>query len=235
MVGTFVNAVSIIAGSMIGLLMKKGIPENCQTTVMQGLGMVVGVIGLQMAMKSEKVLIVIISIAVGGLIGEFLRIDKKLVILGNKIEAVVKNFVDQSSASGASLSNAFVTTTLIYCIGAMSIIGSIQDGLVGDTRILFAKSLIDGVTAIFFASSMGIGVAFSAISVFLYQGLITVMAGSLSAFLSDSIILEMTATGGVLIVGISLFMLKICEIRLANLLPAIVVSVFVTMFLGRFC
>ncbi len=233
--GTIVNSLLIIMGAFLGLLLKKGIPERYQMTVMQGLGIVVGVIGLQMAMKSNNLLIVIVSIALGGLLGEAIDFDKRLKGIGDRLAAWVSALSgNKEEASGNRLSEGFVTASLVYCVGAMSVVGSIQEGLTGDASTLYAKSLIDGITAIFFTSSLGIGVAFSAVSVFLYQGTITLLAGFFAAFLSEQIIAEMTATGGALILGISLLMLRLSTIRVANLLPAIVFAVIITFFYNKF-
>lgn len=228
MLGTIVNSVLIILGSILGLFLKKGIPERYQITIMQGLGIVIAVIGMQMALKSSNILIVIASIALGALVGEFLKLDVWLVALGNKIAFSVQKMPFFSNVEGGNLSNGFVTATLVYCIGAMSVVGGIQEGLSGDASILYAKGMLDGITAIFFTSSLGIGVAFSAVSVFVYQGVITLLASSLAGILSQPVINEMTATGGVLILGISLQILKLCEIKLANFLPAIVFAVLIT-------
>lgn len=234
MLGTIVNALLIISGSVLGLFLKKGVPEHYQTTIMQGVAIVVAVIGMQMALKSTNVLIVIASIALGALLGEVLKLDEKLNFLGNKLADVVKKTPFLANVEGTNLSQGFVTATLVYCIGAMSVVGSVQEGLLGDASILYAKGLIDGITAIFFTSSLGIGVAFSAISVILYQGSITYLAGYAAAFLSDAVINEMTATGGVLILGIALVMLKVCEIKLANFLPAIVIAIVITSIYTNF-
>ena len=226
--GTIVNACSIVLGSVLGLFLKQGIPEKYQVTIMQGLALVIAVIGLQMAMKSQNMLIIIASIALGALVGEFMELDVLLNKLGNYLASVVKSMPMFANVEGNAISQGFVTATLVYCIGAMAIIGSIQEGMTGNAQILYAKAMLDGITAIFFTSSMGIGVAFSSLSVLVYQGIITLLASFLSSFLSEPVINEMTATGGVLIMGISLVMLKLNDIKLANLLPAIVFAIFIT-------
>lgn len=218
MKGTLVNAAAVIIGSGVGLALKQGIPEKYQNTLIYGMSLAVGVIGLQMALKTQNVLIVILGIAVGALIGEALNIDGGL----NKIGEWLSEKLSGPDETGKSnIGRGFVTASLVYCIGAMAVVGSIQDGLTGDTSILYAKSLLDGIISVVFTSSMGIGVAFSSVSVLVYQGLITQLAGFFSAVLSEQVVTELTATGGILIVGVSILMLEIKNIKLANLLPAI--------------
>ncbi len=218
MKGTLVNAAAVIIGSGVGLALKQGIPEKYQNTLIHGMSLAVGVIGLQMALKTQNVLIVILGIAVGAIIGEALNIDGGL----NKIGEWLSEKLSGPDETGKSnIGRGFVTASLVYCIGAMAVVGSIQDGLTGDTSILYAKSLLDGIISVVFTSSMGIGVAFSSVSVLVYKGLITQLAGFFSAVLSEQVVTELTATGGILIVGVSILMLEIKNIKLANLLPAI--------------
>ncbi|MBP2663063.1 MAG: ydfK [Firmicutes bacterium] len=226
MKGTLVNAAAIILGSGVGLALKQGIPEKYQNTLVQGMSLAVGIIGLQMALKTQNVLIVILGIAVGAIIGEALNIDGSL----NKIGAWLSDKLSSGEAGQSNIGRGFVTATLVYCIGAMAVVGSIQDGLTGDTGILYAKSLLDGIISVVFTSSMGIGVAFSSVSVLVYQGLITLLAGFFSAVLSEQVITELTATGGILIVGVSILMLEIKNIKLANLLPAIPAAAAIAYF-----
>ncbi|WP_094606625.1 putative membrane protein YdfK [Sporomusa silvacetica DSM 10669] len=218
MKGTLVNVVAVILGSGVGLALKQGIPEKYQNTLIHGMSLAVGIIGLQMALKTQNVLIVILGIAVGAVIGEALNIDGGLNKIGEWLSAKLSG---SDEAGKSNIGRGFVTASLVYCIGAMAVVGSIQDGLTGDTSILYAKSLLDGIISVVFTSSMGIGVAFSSVSVLVYQGLITLLAGFFSAVLSEQVVTELTATGGILIVGVSILMLEIKNIKLANLLPAI--------------
>jgi len=215
--GTLVNTVGILLGSAIGLLLKKNVPVKYQQTVMHGLALAVGLIGLQMALKTENILIVIVSMVIGGLIGEFLDIDRSLTKVGEWLT------IRMGSKYG-SVGEGFITGSLVFCVGAMAIVGSIQDGLTGDASTLYAKAMIDTVVSAVFASGMGIGVALSSVSVFLYQGMITLLASSLSHYISEVMIREMTAVGGLLIIGVSLLMLEIKVIKVANLLPAVPVA-----------
>jgi uncharacterized protein len=214
MKGTIVNAVAVLAGSGIGLLVKTRLANKCQQTVMQGIALAVAIIGLQMALKTQNVLIVILSMVIGGLLGEYLNIDGLL----NRFGAWLTTFMGRQYGNAGE---GFVTASLVYCVGAMAILGAIQDGLTGDAGILYAKAMLDGVTAVVLASGLGIGVALSSLSILVYQGLLTLLAVQFAHLLSEKVIAEMTATGGLLIIAISLLMLKIQTIRVANLLPAI--------------
>lgn len=224
MKGTLVNAGAIIIGTSIGLLLQRGMPERYKTTVMQGIGLSVALVGIQMAQKTENILIVIGSLAIGAVIGEWLDLDKRLINLGSWLET-------KCNAGEGKISRGFVTGSLIYCIGAMAIVGSIQEGMTGKTDILYAKAMLDGISAIIFASTLGLGVALSAVSVFIYQGLITVLASYVGRFITTGVILELMATGGLLIVGIALSMLEIKQIKIANLLPGIFVSLVLALII----
>lgn len=214
MIGTIVNAGTIVAGAAIGIAIKKGIPENIKETVMQGLGISVLIIGIQMAIKTQNILIVLISLVLGAIAGELLKIEDNLNRLGL--------FLEKRMGQGqGEFAKAFVTSSLIYCVGAMAIIGSIQDGIGNNPATLYIKAMLDGTTSIVFASTLGIGVAFSAIPVFLYQGSITLLAQFLQSSLIPSVINELTATGGILIIGIGLRILELKEIKVGNLLPSL--------------
>ncbi|MHB8171691.1 MAG: DUF554 domain-containing protein [Thermincolia bacterium] len=225
MIGTIVNVAAIIAGGLVGVALKRGIPENIKNTVMQGIGLAVVLIGLQMALQTRNPMIVIGSLVIGGIIGELIAIEDKLQKLGLWLE-------DKVGRDKGEVAKAFVSTSLIYCVGAMAITGSIEDGMNGDPRILFAKSMLDGFSAIIFASTMGIGVVFSSVPVLLYQGTISLLAGWASALLSGPVTAEMTATGGLLILGIGINILGLKEIRVGNLLPAIGVAIIIASSVG---
>jgi uncharacterized membrane protein YqgA involved in biofilm formation len=221
MTGTLVNAGAIIAGTAIGLVFRKGISESVNNTVMSGIGLAVALIGFKMAFKTENELIVILSLVIGGVIGEILNIEGWLGRAGQLLESKV-------GAGEGEVAKAFVTTSLIYCVGAMAIMGSLEDGLTGNATTLYAKALLDGTSAVVFTSTMGFGVVFSAIPVLLYQGVITLAATGLKSFLTPSMINEMTATGGLLIIGIASNVLGIKLIKVGNLLPAIFFAVLLS-------
>lgn len=214
MKGTIVNCLAIAVGSGLGMVLKSKMSPKYQETVMQGLGLSVLLIGLTMAIETQNVLVVAISMIIGAVIGEIIDIDGRLNREGERLSA-------RFQSSGGSLGKAFVTASLVYCIGAMAIIGSLQDGLTGDASTLYAKSLLDGTGAVIFTATLGIGVILSIIPVLIYQGAITLLAAWLAPLLTDAIICEVTAVGGLLILGIGLNLLKICQIKIANLLPAV--------------
>jgi len=225
--GTLVNVGSIVAGALIGIVLRKGIPDPVKNTVMQGLGLSVLLIGIQMSIKTQNVLLVVISLVVGGVIGQLINIERRLASLGIRLEVMM-------GGGEGKAARAFVTSSLIYCVGAMAILGSIEDGLTGNATTLYAKSMLDGVSAVIFSSTMGIGVLFSAVPVLLYQGAITLMAESMKNIFTPDVIRELTATGGLLIMGIGINILEIKEIMVGNLLPSIVVIVLLVWGAGRY-
>ncbi|MCL6612583.1 MAG: DUF554 domain-containing protein [Peptococcaceae bacterium] len=214
MTGTFANTAAIVAGGLLGVFLRRGIPEAVKETVMQGLGLSVLLIGIQMSLKTENVLLVVISLVAGGAAGQAIDIEKRLAALGARLETRI-------GGGEGRMSRAFVTASLIYCVGAMAIVGSIEDGLNGNPSILLAKATLDGVSAVVFSSTLGPGVIFSALPVFLYQGSITLLADNFKTLLTDGVVKELTATGGLMIVGIAVNILGIREIRVGNLLPAL--------------
>lgn len=219
MKGTIVNCLAIAVGSGLGLVLKSKISPRYQDTIMQGLGLSVLLIGLTMAIETQNVLVVAGSMIIGAVIGELLDIDGRLNRIGDRLSARLQS-------SGGSLGKGFVTATLVYCIGAMAIVGSLQDGLTGDASTLYAKAMLDGTGAVIFTATLGIGVILSVIPVLLYQGSITLLAAWVAPLLTDAIICEVTAVGGLLILGIGLNLLKICQIKIANLLPAVFAAGF---------
>lgn len=217
MLGTIVNSLAIIGGSLIGLLFNKGIPERYKNILMSGIGLSVMLIGLKSALVTSDLMVVIFSMIIGSLIGEALAIEDRLERFGKFLEKKM------SSASGdtSAIGRGFVTASLVFCVGSMAIVGSLESGLTGNHQTLMAKSVLDGVTSIVFASAMGIGVIFSSVAVFLYQGLITISAGFLKGYLVPETIAQMTSVGGLLILAIGLNMLQITTLKIGNLLPAI--------------
>lgn len=228
--GTLVNAGAILAGAAAGLLLRRGLPEKWQESIMQGVELCIIVIGVQMAFKSENIMVVIFSLVLGAIVGEALDIDVKLQKFGDWVGKKIIGGRDAGAAK--AIGEGFVAASLIYCVGAMAIIGSLEDGLKGDTTILFAKSTLDGIIAIILTANLGVGVALSAVSVLLYQGTLTVLAGVLEPILTTSILNEVTATGGVLIMAIGVNMLKVVQIRISNLLPAVVWAGLIVTLVG---
>lgn len=225
--GTIVNALLIIIGAIIGRFLHN-IPERMKETVMYGIGLAVAVIGIQMTFESTQILIVIISIVLGAVLGEWMDLDTKVNNLGHWIESKMP-----VSKEGPGIAQGFVTATLIFVVGSMAIIGAIDSGLRNDHDVLIMKGIIDGFTSIILSSTLGIGVAFSAFVVFIYQGIITLFSTQISKFVPDELlqifIAEMTATGGLMILAIGLNLIGLTKIRVANLIPGIfVVGVIVT-------
>lgn len=218
MIGTIVNSVTIVLGCLIGLLVKGRVSQKISDTVMNGVALCVLYIGISGSLKGEDTLVTIICIAIGALIGEFIDIDKWLNKLGKFLES---KFNKEQKEGSVSISQGFVSASLLFCIGAMGIVGSLQSGLTGNHETLFAKSILDGIISIIFTATLGIGVMFSSVSVFLYQGIITIGASALSGVLSTQVINSMSAVGSLLIIGLGLNMLKATNIKVANLLPAV--------------
>lgn len=219
MLGTVVNFLAIIGGSIVGLFLKGGIPERISSTVMNGISLCILYIGISGAFKVDNMLIVIISMSIGAVIGECFNLDEKLKKLGDWLEKKFKNNKNK-------ISEGFVSASLIYCVGAMAIVGSLESGLRGNHEILFSKSILDGISAIIFSSTLGIGVMFSAVSVLVYQGLITLCASFISPVLSEAVIANMTACGSLIIIGLGLNVLGVTKIKVANLLPAVFLPIF---------
>ncbi|MGG3886829.1 DUF554 domain-containing protein [Brevibacillus panacihumi] len=219
--GTLVNAAAIIVGSLLGLLLTR-IPESIRKTVMQGIGLAVVVLGLKMALGTENILLVIVSIVVGAILGEWINIDHGLNQAGKWLEKKVGGDKQGSIATG------FVTATLVYCIGAMGVLGAMDSGLRNNHDILYTKALIDGFSAIIFTSTLGIGVLFSAFPVLLYQGVIALLSTQIYNLVSekmlDAILLEVTAVGGLMIIAIGINILELKKIQVANMLPALIVA-----------
>ena len=217
MLGTIVNVIAIICGSLLGLLFRKGIPDNYKEIIMSGIGLSVLLIGVKSALSSDQLLVVIFSVIIGAAIGEFLRIEAKLESLGGYIEHRLAG----RSGDTASFTKGFVTASLVFCVGSMAIVGSLESGLTGNHQTLYAKSILDGVTSLIFASTLGVGVIFSGAAVFLYQGAITLTAVVMKNFLVAETISQMTSVGGLLILAIGLNLLGLTQIRVGNLLPGI--------------
>lgn len=220
--GTIANAAAIICGALAGIVLRRGLPEKWQQTIMQGVALCIVVIGLQMAFKTANIVIVVVSLVIGSIIGEYFDIEDNLQKFGSWIAFKVYHGKDGSFA--AQLARGFISSTLIFCIGAMAVVGALQDGLKQDPTILYAKATLDGIISVILTANLGIGVAFSAFSVFIYQGCLTLLAAFLQTVMTEAVLNEITACGGVLITAIGINMLKILEIRISNQLPAIFIA-----------
>ncbi|GGN57690.1 DUF554 domain-containing protein [Oceanobacillus indicireducens] len=223
--GTIVNGLLIVIGSIFGMFFTR-IPEKYKETVMHGIGLAVILIGLQMAFSTENIVIVLISLLFGAIIGEFFRIEDALNRLGMWLGS---KFTTKNDT--ISVSQGFITGTMIFCIGAMAIIGALDSGIRGDHEVLITKGIIDGFTALVLTTTLGFGVLFSVIPLILYQGAITLFATQIEKWVPEAmlegLILEITSVGGLLIVAIGLNLLKIKEIRVANLMPALLLVVLI--------
>ena len=227
--GTMVHALLIIVGSLIGRLLK-GIPENMKQTVMYAIGIVVMVMGIQMGLESSNFVIIIICIVLGAIVGEWIDIDKWINKLGQFIE---KKF--STNKQKDSIAQGFVTSTLIFVIGAMGVLGALNSGLQNDHDLLISKGIIDGFTSIILSATLGIGVILSAISVAIYQGTIALLATQITRLVPeaafDMFLQEMTAAGGIMIIGIGMNLIGLTKIRVANLLPSLIFVGIVVAFI----
>lgn len=225
MIGSIVNVLAITTGSLLGYFMRNGIKDEYKDTIIDGLALCVVVMGIMSTIKTENFLLVIVSVVIGSIIGEMIGIEKKLDMVGSKLQ-------QRFGKGDSNFSKGFITATLVYCIGAMAIVGSIEAGLTGNYKTLFAKSVIDGVTSIIFASSLGIGVIFSIFPVFIYQGSITLLSTTLRDVFTPTIINEMSAVGGILIMGIAFNLMGIKKIRVSNMIPSLMVPIIYILIKG---
>ncbi len=215
------NVVAVLVGSGIGLAIGNRLSERLQRIITTGLGLSTLLIGVQMALKVQNVLVVIASMVIGGVMGELLGIESGLERAGEWLKARAR------SRSGTFVAG-YVTASLVFCVGPMTLLGSIQEGLTGNPDIIYTKSMLDGAASVAFASSLGIGVSFAAVTVLVFQGALTLLGAQLAFLLRPEILNELTATGGLLILAIGLLLLDVKRIRVANLLPALVVVVLLT-------
>jgi len=234
--GTTVNAVAVILGCLAGLLLPR-MSERMRDVIMQGIGLAVLILGISMGLKTENFLFVVVSLAVGAVVGTGCKLDLRLERAGERLEGAVRR-VSSSGSGGIGVAEGFVTATLLYCVGAMAVVGAIDSGLRGDHTLLYTKSLLDGITAMVLTTTLGVGVGFSAAPIFLYQGAIALSASWITSFLSaaelDSVVTEVGAVGGVLIAGIGIGLLGIKKINVVNLLPAIFIVAGLVWVNGRF-
>lgn len=228
MVGTLINTVTVIVGSLLGAFLGNKLPQKMRETVVYGLGLMTSVVGMQMALQTGNVLLVMGSILVGGIIGEWWDIDARLNAAGRWLENKIGDRMGANQGE-RSITRAFVTASLVFCVGPLTVLGSIQDGLTGDYTLLAIKSMLDGFAALAFAASMGPGVLLSIITIIVFQGGLSLAAMGFGGLLGEVTrqtpwVIEMTAAGGVLMLGISLLLLDLRKIRVANLLPAVVIA-----------
>ena len=219
MLGTIVNTLAVAAGGAIGLLLKKGIPQKITDAVMQGLALCVIFMGVSGALEGNKTLAMIVAMALGAVVGTLLDLDGRLNKLGDTIEAKM------GPGGQGRIATGFVTASLLYCVGALAIVGSLQSGLTGDHSMLYTKSMLDFISSIVLCASLGVGVILSAVTLFLYQGVITLLAKALAPILTGAVIAEMTCVGSLLIIGMGLNMLGVTKIKIMNYVPAIFIVI----------
>ncbi|MGH2765790.1 MAG: DUF554 domain-containing protein [Actinomycetota bacterium] len=227
MTGTLINAATVLVGTAVGTLLGSRLPERIRETLIHGLGLVTLVVGISQGLEAFRpplsdvtrgaVLVVLGSVLVGGVLGEFLRIERGLDRAGRALKA-------RFGRDQPRFTEGFVVASLVFCVGPLTILGSIQDGLTGDYQLLAIKSLLDGFAALAFASALGWGVGFSVVTILVYQGALSLSASAVAGAFSDAMIAAMSAVGGVLILGIALRLLELREVRVANLLPALVLA-----------
>ena len=240
--GTIVNVLAVLAGSAVGLVLRwmaghaagkmdknKGLGDRLQTIIMQGLALCTMYMGISGTLKGQNTLLAIFSMVIGTVIGEVLDLDGHMQRLGEWVQKKMSRL--PASLGGSSVAEGFVTASLLYCVGAMTIVGSLNSGLFGDHSMLYAKSLLDAISSIVFSVSLGIGVALSTIVILIYQGGITLAASVLAPLLSDAAVAEMTCVGSLVIMAISMNMLGITKIRVMNMVPAIFVPILLIHFM----
>ena len=233
MTGTILNIATILLGGVIGLIFGSRIPERFKGTVIAGMGLFTAAMGLQMFLKSENQLVVLGALIIGALTGEWWKLEDRLQALGQTLEQRFSQ--DSETGTGSKFVRGFMVSSLLFCIGPMAILGSIQDGLTGDYQLLAVKSMLDGFAAIAFSSTLGVGVLFSSVVVFVYQGGISLLAGQLNSIVTDPMMNELTATGGVLLIGVGISnLLELKKIRVGNFLPSLIAAPLIVWILGLF-
>lgn len=230
MIGPLVNALAVVAGGFLGMIFKKGLPEKLSETLMKGLGLCTLFIGISGSLKGENTLILILSMVIGIIIGELIGLEEKINLLGDWVEAKAKSRKKEGETK-VTVAEGFVTSSLLFCVGAMAIMGSLSSGIQGDHTILFQKSVLDLVAAVIFASGLGIGVVLSSILLFAYEGTLTLLAGLLVPFLTETVINEMVCVGSVILIGLGMNMLGITKMRVMNMVPAMFLPILLCLFM----
>ena len=232
MTGTLLNIAAVLIGSILGLIFGTRIPAKLKETIIAGMGIFIAALGIQMFLKTENPLIVLGALLMGTLLGEWWRIEDGIHKLGEFLE---RRFSREAEDGSNKFVRGFLTASLLFCVGPIAILGSIQDGLTGDYSLLVVKSVLDGFASIAFASTLGIGVAFSALILLVYQGGISLLAAQLDAIVTTSMMNELTATGGILLIAIGISnLLEIKKIRAGNMLPALLVAPLIVWILSLF-
>ncbi len=224
MLGTIVNTATVITGSLIGLTLHKYLPEKITKIVFQALGLFTLFLGFKMALQTEQMLVMVVSLVLGGITGELLKLEERTEKLGDKLKSKLKS-------KNEKFTEGLMTAFLMFCIGSMTILGALEEGIKHDPTLLLTKSVMDGFSSIMLAAGLGIGVLFAAIPLFLYQGGLTLLASWLGDFISQGVITEISATGGVLLIGLGINILELKKIKVLNLLPALVYVAIIMSFM----
>ncbi len=233
MTGTIINVIAVLVGSSLGIFFGSRLPDRLKNTVTAGLGLFTAAIGISMFMKTEESLVVLGGLLIGALLGEWWKIEEGLASLGAWLES---RFGGSSNAEESNrFVRGFLTASLLFCIGPMTILGSIQDGLTGNYELLAIKSVLDAFASLAFASTLGLGVAFSALTVLVFQGGISLLAAQLNSVITEPMMIEMTAVGGVILIGLAISsLLEIKKIRVGSFLPALAVTPLIVYILSLF-
>ena len=221
MTGTIANATAIILGTLAGVLIRSRLPQK---SVFQGIGLFTLAIGISMSLKSANLLLAVLSLVIGGLIGQALNLDRHLRQLTERLQRIAKKETAETQSS-SRFTEGLITATMLFCVGSLSILGAIEEGSGETPRLLLTKSIMDGISSIALASSFGICILFSSVPLLIYQGGLTLFAGAMMRFMSGNMIAELTGVGGILLIGLGINILKIKEINIINLLPALIVAV----------
>ncbi|GAB4177300.1 MAG: DUF554 domain-containing protein [Calditrichia bacterium] len=215
--GTLINIITVLIGSLIGLFINTRMPEKLVNIAFQAIGLFTVFLGIQMALKGETIIAIIFSLLIGSIAGELLDLERKT-------EKLIQNF-SRSGQSSSSFAQGLITAFLLFCMGSMTFLGAIEEGTGSFPNLLIAKSVLDGFSSIALASTLGLGVVFSIIPLFLYQGGLTLFAGIVTQYLNESIINDLTATGGILLIGLGISLLKIKKVNVLNMVPALIIIV----------
>ena len=228
--GALVNTLTVLVGSSVGLLLKKQIPEKFTSSIMTTIGLCTIAIGIGGIIKGENQLVMVLSLVLGVIVGTLLNIDGKLTSLGDRLQKNAK----KSDSEKAKFSQGFVTASLLFCMGAMTIVGSMNAGISGDNQMIYIKSVLDMISSAMLAASLGVGVVFSSVFVLVFQGSLVALAMVLGSFLNDFMIAELICAGSVMIVALGLNLIGVTKIKVANLLPGLVLVPFVCMVFELF-
>ncbi len=223
MLGALVNVAAVLAGGVLGLLLHKGLPERLAGALMTAVGLCVLYIGIDGCLTGENLLVAVISLVIGAAVGEMLNIDGAVNRLGKTVEERFR----KKDGNGPSLAQGFVSASLLFCVGTMAIVGPLQSGLTGNHETQYIKAVLDAISAVVFTATLGVGVLLSAVSVLVYQGGITLLAQAVAPYLTEAVVAEMTCVGSLIIIALSLNLLNITKIKVANLLPAVVLPVLI--------